>query len=909
MGRLLRTREIILLFVLIMVLHGLVAQEVVPPDSSGVRLINAPLPTDSTRTDSASAALANDDLLDAPVFYDADSIRFNLQDEQWHLYRNAVVKYEQMELRAAYIRFDTRNNEACAFGIVDSLGVLQGKPVFKDGDQQFSQESLCFNFKTQQGYSKQVFTQDGEMYVQTEVSKRYPNEWVHLEGGKFTSCEHEDPHFYFRISKGIIVPNKKIVTGPVYLEFNRLTIPIPLPIRLDSARVQERSKGILGIHETDIPGPQYLQLRNIPTPLALPFAFFPNKVEKSHGIIIPGYGDGGNLGFFLKEGGYYLPINPFLDTKLTFDLYSRGSWRVANVWNYRRRYRYNGGLSWSRQVTKQSIEELPDFSRQTDFFIRWNHSQDAKARPNSTFRSDLNFGTGSNFTNNLNSSQEEFLTSTFRSSMRWSKRFPGSPFTLAVSGGHSQNTGTGIVTVNVPTVNLNMSRIYPLRDWLGLSTASTKWYNKLGVSKLGVSGSVNFDNQLNTSEESVKLTNLDRLLREMRNGVNSNFTATTSIKTAGGFVTVNPTFTYNNYVAFRYLELGLDPESLSQTRDTLAGLRYADDWRVGASATTALYGTFRVGRKNLQAIRHVITPSVGFSYTPFNSYEQFGFFGEGGAFTSYNPFEVARYRPSSTNEAGSVSFSLSNNLEAKVRDKKADKVAWKKVKLVDRFVLSASYNLLADSLNLSNITMSANTTVLQRLNLSYSSSWSAYDRDSSGVTVNDFLIDTQGRLMRLRSTNIGFNVQFSSSQGNARKKPLPSEADNAEIEANRDAFVDFDQPWSLALGYNLNLNRIFDATQQADTNAFTSAITARGDVRVLDRLKLTFNTGYDVVAKEVTTTNLAVYWDLHCWELAFNYIPFGIRQSYNLQLNVKSSMLKDLKLQRRGNLGQSNLLY
>ncbi|MGC6532856.1 MAG: putative LPS assembly protein LptD [Flavobacteriales bacterium] len=912
MRRLLRTSEIILLCVLIMAASRLGAQT----DSTGVNT-----PVDSTLQEVSEASNAeaapdsipptsNPDVLDAPVFYDADSIFFDLLEEKWYLVRNAEVKYETMILKADSIVFDTRNNEACAFGIRDSLGVLQGKPVFRDGAQEFSQETVCFNFKTKSGYSRSVVTREGEAYVHTEISRRHANEWVHMRHGKFTTCDADDPHFHFHISKGIIVPGKKIVTGPVYMELNGVTIPVPLPLSVDSNKVLERSRGILGIKESKIPGPQYLQLERIPTPLALPFAFFPNKIEKSHGIIIPGYGDGGDLGFFLKEFGYYIPIGQYLDTKFTGDIYSRGSWSVRNVTNYRKRYRYNGGFTVSRTVTKQSFPELLDYVKRTDFFVRWNHTQDSKARPNTRFTSDLNFGTGTNFTNNLNSSQEQFLSSTFRSSMRWNKSFPGTPFSLAVTGGHTQNTLNQTVTVNVPTVNLNMSRIYPMQKWLGLSASGSKWYNKLGISKLGVSGSVNFDNQLNADESDVRLNNLASLLRQMRNGVNGNLTATTSIKTGGGFVTINPSFTYNNYLAFRYLSVGFDPDAMVQTRDTLAGLRYADDWRVSANATTQLFGTFRVGDGKVKAIRHVLTPTVGFSYTPYNTYEQFGFFGEGGEYTSYNPFEVARYSPNNTREAGSVNFSLSNNLEMKVQDDSGDKPTTKKVKLIDRFVVSTSYNLLADSLNLSNVTLSGNTTVLQRLNLSYSSSWSAYDRDENGATIDTFLAESQGKLLRMRSSNVGFNVQFSSRDKGSRGPDRPvSEADQDIIAQNRDAFVDFNTPWSLALGYNLNLTKVFDPTQQADTNRYTSAITARGDFRVLDRWKVTFNTGYDIVGKDFTTTNLALYWDLHCWELAFNYIPFGVRQSYSLQLNVKSALLQDLKLQRRGNLGESTLLY
>lgn len=813
----------------------------------------------------STALLVNDsirDIINASVYYNAeDSMVLDVRNEKVRLYGNAIIKYEELDLTAAFVEYDFSNNTACASGIPDSTGVLTGKPVLNDEGTQFTQEFLCYNFRTQQGYSKVAVTQEGEAIFHAAISKRQSNEWVHIKNGKFTTCDAENPHYHFHLSKAIIIPDDKVVSGPLYMK-----------------------------------------VRKVPLPLALPFGFFPTKRESTHGVILPGYGDANDLGFFLKNGGYYIPLGRYADTRILGDIYSRGSWSLKNMTNYKKRYRYSGSFSLSRSVIKSGFQELSSYSKDTEFFMRWTHEQDSKAKPNSRFSANVNLGTRNNFRNNLNSSQEEYLSNTFNSSVQWTKSFPGKPFNLTVAARHSQNSGTGSVDITLPSVNFNMSRIYLPLSWLkSNSSASEKWFEQIGLSY-----SANFENVLSTTNSALALNNTEALSNQIRNGVRHSASLTTQLK--AGFVTITPNFSMNEYWTFKYLSKTIDPFSDAVVTDTLSGFRSARDWRLSVSANTQFYGLFNFKPKSkIKAIRHVLTPSIGTSYTPFFDRKNYGFYGEGGAFGSYSEFDLARFQPGNTNESFNLNMSLGNNLEMKVASREVGEPD-KKLKLIESFTVSGAYNMIADSLNLSDISMRGFTKLFKKVNVNINSVHSPYARNADGVTIDSYLWDKQKQLLRLRRATVAFGFSFHSKQKSDNvSAPNANEEELEYVEENRDDFVDFNVPWNLSVNYSLNLSRNFDSTIQADTSVITQSILFNGDLTIFEKWKIGFNSGYDFVAKDFTPTTLNLYWDLHCWEFSFNWIPFGIRQSFSLQLNIKSSLLKDLKLQARG--GPNGLLF
>jgi hypothetical protein len=830
------------------------------PDDS----LNTALPAINDTLATDSVIQLSKDQINASIFYDAeDSAIYDAINQRVILYGKAIVKYEKIVLQADYITYSFEDNAVFATGLPDSTGNLVGLPIFKEGDQEFRPKSVSYNFRSRKGYIEEVITQQGEFYLHSQQTKRQPNEWIHLKNGKFTTCDKENPHYHFHLTKAIVIPDDKIVSGPVYLK-----------------------------------------VRKVPTPLALPFGFFPNKRESSQGIILPAYGNGGNLGYFFRDGGYYLPLGPHADTRFLADIYTRGSWTVRNITAYKRRYKYSGNFNVSRSVLKRGLQEIPGYTENTEFFLRWQHSQDPKARPNTSFSADINAGSRNNFTNNINSSQTDYLSNTFQSNVRWNKSWAGKPFNLSANFRHSQNSQTRNVDLTLPALAFTVSRFYLPLGFINKNNPKKSWYENIGVNY-----SANFDNRITAKDSEFRFDNLDYLSGRMRNGIRHSLNATTSLK--AGYVSINPSFNLTDRWYFDYLQVDLDPETLLSRSDTLRGFRNAPDWSLSVNANTKIYGTFNTSRTGaIRAIRHVITPSAGFAFRPDMGTEKFGYFGDGGSYTSYSPFDIGIYGKPNSIRSGSATFSLQNNLEAKVRDKKNGKSGQSKISIIDNFRIGSSYDFFRDSVNFSNINMDGFTTIYKNINLNYSSVHSLYDRDSSGRLIDQFLLREGKGLMRMTTTALALNMNLRSANRNSagtRPENL-TEEEQEEINRKPEEFVDFSVPWNLNIAYSMRLNKVFDTVQLADTNAITQSVLFNGDLTIYKNWKIGFNSGYDFTAEEFTPTTLNLYWDLHCWELSVDYIPFGFRKSYAVQLNIKASALKDLKLQRRRNLGQSNLL-
>ncbi|MCC6600255.1 MAG: hypothetical protein IT223_06235 [Crocinitomicaceae bacterium] len=843
----------------------IMAARVAVCQSTGNSSATAPMVVNENLADSIMPGEGNDDFgIDDKVHYfGKDSTILDLESGKIFLYGvDSYVAYGDLEVKAAIIEFSFNEYTAFAKGVPDSTGNLMGKPIFSQGDTQFEEDSLGYNFKTRRGISYGVRTREGDAYLISEVSKRQNNGWVSVSNGMFTTCDKVNPHYHFRLHKAVVIPDDKVVSGPLYMK-----------------------------------------IRKVPTPLALPFGFFPNKKESTHGILLPGYGNGAEKGFFIQNLGYYIPFQPYLDTKILFDLYTRGSWSVRNVTNYRKRYKYSGNFNVSRTVNKSGLRELPNYFQQNTFNIQWNHQQDPKSRPNTRFNASVNMGSSQNFRNNLNSTQQDFLSSTFNSSVQYGKTIASSPFTMSLEARHSQNVQTRQVDITLPSLVVNMQRINLMKS-------------VFKKSPIGLNGAFNASNTLSAKEQEIQFSNLGKLTPKMRNGARVNGSLSTSWK-IGPFLTLNPTLNGNAYLTARTVAPTYIADLQQSRLDTLGQMALAGTWNTAMTMNTRIYGTFVLKKSRfLKAVRHQIQPSAGISYTPYQNFQRNGFFGDDGQFIGYNPWAVAAFQPGSTHQAANINFGINQNIEAKVRDKNSAKVSYKKVTLIDGWNSRAGYNLLADSLNLTNLSISAFTTIAKNITLNYSSTHSFYDRDTLGREVNQYLISTQKRLTRLEGNNLALNFRFQGGNGknkqNVSDAPPVSQLNPAQqqiIGQNQSSFVDYSVPWTVNMSYNLLLTKTWNMETRRDKNNYTQAATFSGDVTILKRWALTVNSGYDFKAKEFTTTNLGLHWDLHCWELSTSVVPFGIRKSYFIQLNIKSSLLQDLKLQKRGNLGEETLLY
>jgi hypothetical protein len=803
--------------------------------------------------------------LQSEVKYGArDSMRYDMAKQTVYLFGAATVKYQDVELTADRIKLDMAKEEVQAYGTTDSTGKPVGFPLFTQGDQKVEADSIRYNFKTKEGIIREVRTSESQLYALARLSKRHANGEIHSLGGRLTTCDRPHPHYHFAVSRMMVIPDDKIVMGPAVMKVG-----------------------------------------NVPTPLAVPFGFFPNHKGGSAGLLIPTWGTSDQFGLFLLNGGYYLPLGDNFDEQLTADIYSRGSWGLRSITRYKERYRFGGSLDLQYSDKLNSIREYPDFSEQRTFFIRWNHLVDPKASLTDRFNASVNVGSSQNFTNNFNSSTLDYLSNTFQSNVNWSHLWPGKPYSLSISARHSQNTINRTFDVTLPSVNFNVQRFFP-GSWLhGPVTGKPKWYDQVGVT-----WSTIFDNRLSTTEDQLSIENLPNLLDRMRNGVRHTGTVGTSFKTRA--FTLNPQLNITDRTYFDGLRETYDPASATVIADTVPGLRNVFDWSVGATATSKLYGMYAFRSGRLQAIRHVITPSAALTFLPGNDTRIFGPYGAGGSYGSYSPFDIGIYGQPSPHASGLVSLGLVQSVEAKVRAKTPDDQGdfqTTKLKLLDNLSINANYDLLKDSLRWSPVSIAARTRLLNFLDLNLASIWDPYATDSLGRNIDRPTRVVDGSLAHLRNANLALGFELQSKRyGKAKQDKGTDDQVVAEADPDKGARINFSIPWHLRVNYSYSVARSYQVAQFTEQQ--TQSVLFSGDLNILKYWKLGFSSGYDLQAGEWTPTSLNLYWDLHCWEFNANVIPLGVRKSFTFRINVKASVLHDLKYELRRPFGNKNeLLY
>ena len=815
-----------------------------PGDSIRIVYDSAGIPIDTIRNDSAQPKPLFKDL----VKYNADdSVKFSIQEKKVYLYGNGFVKYLATELKADYIELDMDKKLAMATGVLDSVGKLKGTPKFKDGGQEFESTELHYNFDTKKGYVTEIITQEGEGYIQGKITKKMSDSVYCVKHGMYTTCdEHNHPHFGLNMSKAKMIKDKKIFVGFTNLE-----------------------------------------LEGIPLPIFIPFGFFPVTKKATSGIIMPTYGEERMRGFNLRGGGYYIYINDYIDMNITGDIYTNGSWGLQYATQYRKRYKFNGNLNFTISKNYVSEKGLPDYQESSDWSVRWTHTQDGKANPYSSFSASVDMSSANNNYYNANT-VNGIANQRKQSSISWSKKWPESPFSLSGSFNHSQNSRDTSIAITLPNLSLRMTQIYPFRK-KGKS-GEMKWYDNIGVSY-----SAELRNSIQTKEDKLFKSSFER---DWSNGFKHNIPISLQFKIAKD-VTFTPSLNYNGYLNLKTIEKIWIPDTSANggqfiTRD-VPGLNYSHDYSASGSIgyTPTIYGMFmfKPGCK-VVAIRHMIRPSISASYTPaikpLGNYKKSYFDGE--KEVEYDIHEGLTYRPNTTGgkQSGSISFSLDNNVEMKVRNDKdtTGDEEFKKVKLLESFRLSTSYNPFADSMNFSNISISARTKILNnKVDLNFSGTIDPYAIDTNNVRYNKY----HGKLGRLTNATISTNFSFSADNGQNKEKK------NDLVGGFYDDYVDFDVPWNISISYNLTYSK----PSPYKSPTISQIINFSGDLSLTPKWKLTFQSGYDIKNKEVTSTSFSVTRDLHCWEMTFNCMPFGQHQSYNFEIHVRSSLLRDLKLTKR----------
>lgn len=821
------------------------------PDTSGNDVIITI--ADSIKTD--SVVVLTSDELKSKVHYTADdSIRFEIANEKVFLYGNAKVTYEDIEMTAGYMEVNWITKILFAKGAVDSSGAPIGLPVFKQKEEQFTAETVTYNFETKKGKIKEVQTKQGDGYVHGQTIKRIDEKNYFIWKGAYTTCDLPHPHYSISSNKLKVIQDNKIITGPAYLV-----------------------------------------IEDVPTPLAIPFGYFPTRKGRAAGILFPSYGESARLGFFLKDGGYYFGLGDVVDFALTGDIYSLGSWGSKLNSNYANRYRYGGNVSLSYSEITESEKELPDYRLSKDFFIRWNHRQDPKARPTSVFSANVNAGSSGFYQNNI-SSASNYLSNTFQSSVAWSKFWPGKPYTFSSSLSHSQNTITNDISLSLPVTNFSVNRIYPFKK--KVAVGSEKWFEKIGVSYQN-----NFQNSIQTKDS---LLFESESADQFRYGMSHSIPVSTSLKALKHF-TISPSITYNEkwYLKTIRKDLGRGTDGANDSIliDTIGGFRAARDFQFSTSMNTRAYGMLQFKKGKIAAIRHVVSPTITYSYRPdfsdpkFNAYKNYQS-DSIGTIGQYSIYETGIFGGPPSGKFGVIGLNIDNNLEMKTRTETDTAVNLKKIKIFESLAGNISYNTALDSLNWSQININGRTILFERLNLNFSGNFDPYISDSIGRRINKSELSENNRLARLTNTTltVGFALNNQSTQ-EPKTSTKGTEQELVEINSRPEDFVDFTIPFNLAVNYSLSYSRAGLLEK-----VISQTLNFNGDISLTPKWKITFNSGYDFNVKDLSYTSLGIYRDLHCWEMRINWVPFGQQENYYFQINVKSSILQDLKLSKKNDI-------
>ncbi|MBS1783468.1 MAG: hypothetical protein JSS78_10415 [Bacteroidetes bacterium] len=764
-----------------------------------------------------------------------------------------------MKLNAGQITFDQASNTVIAQPTFDSSGTIIKRPNFAQGSEKVSYDSLQYNFKSKRAIIRNARSQYGEGFVYSQQVKRNPDQSIYGWKNVYTTCALDTPHFGIRARKIKVVPNKVIASA--------------------SANIV---------------------IEQVPTPIFLPFGLFPITQRQRSGFQIPTYTFEDRRGLGLTNGGYYFHMNDYVDALLLTNIYTKGSYSVSGVSNYANRYHYSGGLSLSYALNKTGESYEPGSSITKDFMVNWRHQQDPKARPGTNFGATVTVGTSTFYSNN-SYNVNQILNNQYTSNINYTKNWQNKPFSLSVAARHNQNTQTHLVDVYLPELNFYVAQFNPFQNKHRIGTP--RWYEK-------ISASYNFNmlNQLSFYDSTFSLKTLS--LGDFRNGFKHSIPISASYNLLR-FINLSFNTTYSEYWLTKKTERFYNDNEGKIDTNTNRGFYTARDFNASMQLSTRIYGLKMFKHGKLMGIRHVLTPNVGFNYTPNFAANPFNYYYQtrldtSSRLTYLSPYETSVIGVPGLGQYGkfasTVNFGLNNNLQIKVRSKKDSTGAGKNVTLIDGFSINSAYNIAADSFKWSNINMSFRTNILDKFNLSGGAVFDPYATDyNTGRRLPTTMWQQGTGIASLRSANVALSAGFRSKQKNKSPNPAVKTYEYNSLMKNGgyNNYVDFNIPWSLDIAYTLTLSKRYTSYSHSDTLTLSQNLLFRGDFNLTSRWKITFSSGYDVENHNLTLTSIDIYRDLHCWEMRLGTIPFGPRKSYNFTLNVKASILQDLRLIRR----------
>ena len=871
------------------------------PDATNARSGRG-LRYDSTAIDTTAADSAKRKPgIDAPVDYECtDSLVYDAETRLVHLYGKAQVKYMDMTLNAAKITMNMDSSMVRAAGERDTAGILQDKPVYSQGSDNYHSELMAFNFKTKKGYITNVETTQGDGFMQSQHSKRAADGTLYLEHAKYTTCDAKHPHFYLALSRAKVRPGKESVFGPAYLV-----------------------------------------VADVPLPLAVPYGFFPFNKKYSSGFIMPSYGDETSRGFYLRDGGYYFAINDYMDIKALGEIYTKGSWGLSAETNYRKRYRYNGNFYISFLRTVDGDKNMPDYAVTKSLKVQWTHSKDAKASPNTTFSARVNFASENYERSNLESMYNPlaYTQSTRASSVSFSHTFPSIGLNIAGSTNLTQSLRNSSVSMTLPDLSISLNRFYPFRR--KHQAGKERWYEKISMSYTG-----SLSNSINTKEDKLFKSNL---VKNWRNGMQHRIPIDATFQVFK-YINISPQFSLRDIMYTNRVMRSWDETTQKEVADTTYGFYNLYDWSLGVSANTTLYGFYKPWRKlfgdKIIAVRHVFKPSVSFSYAPDFTSSHYGYQrtyvktdanGEVSTVT-YSPYSGGIYSYPSGTKQGMITMSVSNNVEMKVKSDR-DTTGERKISIIDELYGALSYNMAAETRPWSNL----NTRIRLKLTKNYTFSMAAvfatyaYAFDKNGrVVTSDRTEWSYGRFGRFQGMSQNLSYTFnnetlsklfsrrsdrSTASNDETDTDTDTDAEDANIDpdlrnakkggkqkkqkakVDEDGYLRFSLPWSFTVSYGISMAE--DRSKQINVRrmrypySFTQTMNFSGYMRIAEGWNISFTSGYDFNYHELSMTTASVSRDLHCFEMSCSVVlrPYS---SFNFTFRARANELADaLKWDKR----------
>lgn len=891
------TKFFLVTFLLAVIAYAVPANAALLPLSTtdSLSLLQDSLQTDSVSIDSIKPE--KKDAIDAPVFYECTDSMVWASDGNAHLYGSGKVKYDKIELTANIISMNMDSSVVHATGRADTTGVVTGLPIFMDGGTPYESDRMSYNFKTKKGFINNVYTQQGDGYLMGGKAKKDSSNVFYSQDGMYTTCDAEHPHFYIKLTRAKVRPKKDVVSGPLYLV-----------------------------------------VEDVPLPLALPFGYFPFTESYSSGFIMPSYGDESERGFYLRDGGYYFAISDKFDLRLTGEIFTKGSWGVNAASTYAKRYKFSGNVSLSYLVTKSGEKGLPDYAVGKNFRVQWSHRQDAKAMPNTNFSASVNFATSDYERANLNSLYNPALSSQSvrTSSINFSHTFPGIGLSVSATMNASQNVQDSTLSLTLPTLNVALSKKYPFKR--KKRAGDERWYEKIALSY-----NAQISNSITTKE--------DRLFKssfvdDWRNGIKHNIPINATFQLFN-FINITPSFNYTERWYFKKINKDWNEVTGKVVNDTVHGFHRVYNYNVSLSANTTLYGFYKpasfIKNSRIHTVRHVFKPSLSFSYAPDFGDERYGYYDTyvytdeyGEARTvEYSPYQGSIYGIPSKGRTGSISLSVSNNVEMKWRMKND---SLKKISLIDELGASLSYNLAAKVRPWSNLSTRLRLKLTKNYTFSFNATWATYAyafNDRGQVVVGERTEWSYGRFGRFQGMSQNLSYTFNNKtigkvkdffakfkgedseeeeadgnkpeqekvepQGGSLKSAKSKKPKNAELD--EDGYMPFKLPWSLTVSYGINMAEDRSAKINIKTMRypykFTQNLNFSGNIGISDNWRISFTSGYNFEYKKLTTTTMNISRDLHCFEMSCG-IVLAPYTSFNFTFRATSAMLADfLKYEKR----------